>query len=1026
MASTQAQGRVWPDLVDPGIFSDGIPHELLAEMRREAAVVWVEEPSTETFQGGPGYWAVLRHAEIAHVSRNPKMFSSWEKGAFCREQSPSDLAVMRMAMLQMDPPEHTRLRKIVSKAFTPSVIKTQLHDAIERHAVAVVDAICERGEIDFLADVAAEMPLLVLSDILGVPAEDRHLLYDWTNRLVGSDDPEYGGDRSLFIAAFMEMFAYARKQTEAKRAVPTDDLWSTIVNAEVDGEQLSPGELDRFFQLLMIAGNETTRNLIAGGLQLLDDNPDQFELLRSDLSLLPAAIEEMLRCTTPVIMFRRTATQDTEIGDQPVEAGDKVVMVYASANRDELVFDDPDKFDITREDNPHISFGDGTHFCLGANLARLEARVIFTELLTRLPDLHLTGPAERMRSSFIHGFKAMPAAFTPSPAKPAPTAAPQVASAPAGCPAHVADPTEVLPAERHETPLLVLYGSNFGTAEDVATGLAREAKLRGFSVKVEALDEYVDALPRDGAVLIATSTYNGTPPDNAVAFHDWLTSTRPSLEGVRYAVFGCGDRDWEATFQHLPRLLDERLAELGATRILSRGEGDASDDFDAQLEAWRAPVWETLSQELGIEVAEPADLNPAAYRVEILSGASLSPFVESLGAYPVVVTANDELVTEAVAGLPHRSVRHIAVTLPEGVRYEAGDHLGVIPRNSEAQVARVLARFGLGPDTVIRLHANADTRSFLPIGQPIEAGRLFADYVELARVASRRDIATMLRHTEYPLTRERFAALLAVDGGSYREDVLAARKSVLELLEEHPTCTLPMDRYLEMLSALSPRYYSISSSERTSPGACTVTVGVLRGEARSGRGTFEGVCSSYLEGREPGEVVYGFVRSTGSSFRLPKDPETPLVMIGAGTGIAPFRGFLQERAAIVESGGAVGPALLLFGCRHPRQDQLYAAELQRYADAGVTRLAYAYSRLPGQPRVYVQDRLADLGPDLWQLLTDGASIYVCGASAMAEDVRRALAELHQSMTGGDSEAAAAWLRALETDRRYLVDVWATE
>jgi len=930
-------------------------------------------------------------------------------------------------MLNMDPPEHSTLRKIVSKAFTPHVIQKQLASLIDDHARSVVDAVCERGEIDFLTDVAAEMPLLVLSDVLGVPHQDRGLIYDWTNRLIGTDDPEYGADPAGYVSAFGEIFAYARRQTEQKRAHPTDDVWSTVANAEVDGERLSEGELDRFFQLLMIAGNETTRNLIAGGMVLLHDNPEQFELLKSDLSLLPGAIEEMLRCTTPVIQFRRTATQDTEIAGQPVAAADKVVIIYAAANRDETIFDDPDRFDITRDPNPHISFGDGTHFCLGANLARLEARVLFTELLTRLPDLHLSGPHERMRSSFIHGFKQMPAAFTPTKA-PGRAAAANVA-APAGSPFVAAAQPAAAPATsapRHDTPLLVLYGSNFGTAEEVAEQLARDAEGRGFATTLATLDERVDTLPTDGAVLVTTSTYNGTPPDNAKKFHDWITTTSASQQGRMFAVFGCGDSDWAATFQQFPTLIDERLTALGATRIHPRGQGDASGDFDAGLEAWTRPLWGALADALGIELVEPAaDVEPR-FAIEVVRGERHSPFVESLSAYPVTVETNRELVGTTTQGLSARSVRHIDVRLPDGVSYDAGDHLGVIPHNSSAQVHRVADRFGFDADTVIKLHADAATKTFLPVGQRISVHDLLADYVELADVATRRDIATMLRFTEYPSTRAKLEALLAEDGEAFRTYVLGGRRSVIDLLDEYPACTLPFNVYLEMLPALSPRYYSISSSAKVSPTMCSITVGVLRGPARRGRGTFEGVCSSYLGACEREGVIHGFVCDTESNFRLPADPATPLVMIAAGTGIAPFQGFLQERAALAEQGVTLGPALLAFGCRHPQHDQLYADEIRDYERAGIVRQACAYSRLPNEPRMYVQDRLIQLGDEVFSLLAGGAIVYVCGASTMADGVRSALIDIHRTHSNASEEEAQLWLKQLEADGRYLVDVWASE
>src|SRR6266571_6289121 len=242
-----------PDLVHPGLYGEGIPHELLAGLRRTTPVVWVDEPATSGFSGGLGFWLVLRHAEVSHVSRHPEDFSSWRGTSFLRDQRPTDVAVLRRMMLNMDPPEHSSLRKIVNRAFTPKAIRQQLFDAIQRHAREVVDAICETAETDYVANVAAEMPLLVLADVLGLPPEDRKLLYSWTNRLVGIDDPEYGADPQSFLSAFTEMFAYCRAATEQRRTNPTGDLWSTVVNAEVDGERLSDDELDRFFQLLVIA-----------------------------------------------------------------------------------------------------------------------------------------------------------------------------------------------------------------------------------------------------------------------------------------------------------------------------------------------------------------------------------------------------------------------------------------------------------------------------------------------------------------------------------------------------------------------------------------------------------------------------------------------------------------------------------------------------------------------------------------------------------------------------------------------------
>ena len=1016
------------DLADPNHYADGIPHALIAQLRRTSPIVWVDEPATGTFPGGPGYWLVLRHADVSHVSRNPMIFSSWQGTSFLRDPKPSDVAVLRRMMLNMDPPEHTKLRKIVNRAFTPQAIRRQLADSITRHARDVVDLVCELGKIDFLTDVAAEMPLRVLADVLGVPTEDRHLLYKWTNALVGLDDPEYG-DPQAFLAAFVEMFSYARQRTAEKRARPGDDVWSTIVTAEVNGERLSDDDLDRFFQLLVIAGNDTTRNLIANTLLTLSSHPGQLARLRADLGLIPSAIEEVLRYAPSVIQFRRTATQDAELAGQQISAGDKVIINYASANRDEAVFADPDRFDIGRDPNPHISFGDGTHFCLGANLARLQARTLLSELFSRLPDITATGTPTRLRSSFMNGIKHLTAEFTPAPPRRAATSAPGVRTPDGGqrtTPATPAAQEAATPG--HGTPLLVLYGSNFGTAEETAEQVAARAAQLGFGTNVAALDDHINDLPRDGAVAVVAATYNGTPPDNAVGFARWLTEDHPDLTGVSYVVFGCGNREWAATFQQFPQFIDEQMAALGARRLHARGEGDAAGDFDGQFEQWTTGLWPALAEAFQIDLGATAPESAAPrYRIEYVPGNRQSPFVETLGARPMRVRASRELTTPLDGAAAAHPVRHIELALPEDISYAAGDHLGVIPHNSESLVRRVAVRFGLDLDAHIRLYAEEAPGGFLPTGERITLRRLLADYVELLAVAGRRDIQTMLAHTEYPWTRTKLQALLdpAGDGRAYREDVLGRRRSVLDLLEEHPTCQLPFPVYLQLLKPLAPRYYSISSSPRVDPAVASITVGALAGPAWAGRGRFEGVCSNYLCGQEAGQVIYAFVRDTSSSFRLPPDLTRPVIMIAAGTGIAPYRGFLAERAARAATGEQPGPGLLVFGCRHPQADLLYGDELAALANAAGIQLACAYSRVPDLPRVYVQDRLRELGEHVWPLLEDNAVIYVCGSTAMAGGVREALNDLHREHTGSDAGQAESWLAELGAQHRYLVDVWAS-
>jgi len=314
----------------------------------------------------------------------------------------------------MDPPLHTRYRRLVNKGFTPRMVR-DLEESIHRSTDAIIDQVIETGEADFVTQLSAELPLQVIAELLGVPQVDRHRMFDWSNRMVGSEDPEYQLQAEMALNAAMELYAYAAELFGQKRIDPHADLMSVLTAVEVDGERLSELELELFFLLLTVAGNETTRNLMSGAMHAFFENPEQWQRLLDDRSLLPGAVEEMLRYASPVMNFRRTAVVDTELSGTKIAAGDKVVFFHASANRDEDIFENPDTFDITRDPNPHIAFGGGgPHFCLGANLARMEIRVMFEHLLDRMPDIHRNGETQRLQSRFINGVKHLPVAFTPS------------------------------------------------------------------------------------------------------------------------------------------------------------------------------------------------------------------------------------------------------------------------------------------------------------------------------------------------------------------------------------------------------------------------------------------------------------------------------------------------------------------------------------------------------------------------------------------------------------------------------------
>ena len=398
------------DLCDLDQFETAVPHHVFKLLRAEAPVFRHAEPNS-----GPGFWAVTKYHDLITVSKNPGTFSSYKGGTNIFDIEAEQLDRTRMIMLNMDPPAHSKYRKLVSQGFVPRIV-SQLEEHVRDMTRHIVDTIAARGECDFVTEVAAELPLQVIAEFLGVPLADRHKVFEWSNRLIGFDDPEFRSSADRVedgTRAATEMYMYANQLALERRDHPRNDLVSVLMRGEVDGERLSEMEFDSFFLLLAVAGNETTRNLISGGMLALIEHPEQRARLLADMSLLPTAVEEMLRWVSPVMHFRRTATRDAELRGQKIRAGDKVVIFYPSVNRDEDVFPDGEQFNVSRSPNEHLAFGIGEHFCLGSNLARLEIRLMFEELLTRLPDIELAGPVRRLRSNFINGIKRMPVRFTP-------------------------------------------------------------------------------------------------------------------------------------------------------------------------------------------------------------------------------------------------------------------------------------------------------------------------------------------------------------------------------------------------------------------------------------------------------------------------------------------------------------------------------------------------------------------------------------------------------------------------------------
>jgi cholest-4-en-3-one 26-monooxygenase len=394
------------DLLSRDVFTEGVPHEWFTYLRANAPVYHHSEPD------GPGFWVITKYDDVVTLNRDWETNSSDQDrgGVVGLENLPGadEFAQGGKLMLTMDPPDHTRYRKLVNKGFTPRMIGA-LEPHIRELAAGIVDSAVANGTCDFVTEIAAELPLEAIAELIGVPLEDRHKIFDWSNRMIGSEDPEYMVSDEAVSTAQIEMFMYAQALADDRRAEPRGDIMSTLLEVEVDGDKLSEMDFNLFFLLLAVAGNETTRNAISHGMDVLLDHPDQYRYLVEDPSRVAVATEEILRWASPVMYFRRNTTQDHDLRGEHIAAGDKVSLWYISANRDEDYWDDPFTFDVTRDPNPHIAFGGGgPHFCLGASLARLEIRVLFEELARRAPRVERADDSQRLRSNFINGIKHLP------------------------------------------------------------------------------------------------------------------------------------------------------------------------------------------------------------------------------------------------------------------------------------------------------------------------------------------------------------------------------------------------------------------------------------------------------------------------------------------------------------------------------------------------------------------------------------------------------------------------------------------
>ncbi len=825
------------------------------------------------------------------------------------------------------------------------------------------------------------------------------------------------------------------------------------------GQKLDLLNIRQQMLTFLAAGYETTSGMLMLTVYYMIKNPDVLakahaevdEAFGDDLSVIPdpsqivklkyvlQIMKEALRLWPVGAGFQLRPLEDTVIGGKYfIKKNQPVFILAPQLHRDPEIFPDPERFDpdrftpeneASRPAAAWLPFGAGQRACIGRHFSFFEAQLLIGLILQRfdlidsfnyeldLEDFFSIKPQNfniTVKPRAKHGDSVLTSAKAPAQADESVAAAPKVAVSDFGA----------------GNTLLVLYGSNLGTAERIANEIAEDGTAQGFNVTLGVLDDYVDNLPDGGSVIISTSSYNGNPPDNGVKFHEWLKSGLASdaLAGVNYTVFGCGDRVWASTFQKVPTEVDELLAAAGAIRFADRGVGDADDDFDGMYRDWYAKLWNQLGESLGLEPQAQVTREANRYECEAAGLRLHAPFFSSLSAQRYPILENRELLTRvAQNGGPPRSTRHIEFGLPEGAAYRTGDHIALLPRNAADVIVRAAAIAELDLDELVTVRANTAASSHLPLDTPFVVSELLAGRVELQEPITRAQIRTLAEFAEDP---EEQAALaeLGADGedqvANYRKEILGKRVSLLDLLQRFHSIMVPLNTGLELLPALRPRYYSISSSPAEYPDRCSITVGALIAPARSGNGIFRGTSSNFLAGQMPGSTVHGFIRPPGLPFYVPDDPATPMIMIATGTGLSPFRGFLQERAA-QRAKGDLGPALLFYGCRLPDSDFIYEEEIQAFVNDGVVEVITAYSDVRDGSQAWVQDKVSEHGDRVFDLMDAGGNVYVCGgAETVAPAVRNAFADIYSKRANVSAAEGQEWLEAQRANNRYLEDVWA--
>ena len=851
-----------------------------------------------------------------------------------------------------------------------------------------------------------------------------------------------------YEADIAEMNALVDGIIADRRASPGEgkdllNLMLTAIDPET-GEGLD--DLNIRYQVLtfLIAGHETTSGMLTFAFAYLlrnpavlaqayaevdrvlpgDTRPDYAQVAK--LEVIERILKEALRLWPTAPSFSVAPFEDQIVGGRYLLRKDRPVNVFTpGVHRFPSVWDDPEEFDIDRwlpdaeaARHPHAykPFGNGERACIGRQFAMVEAKIAMAMLLRSFAisdphsyKLRIKETLSIKPDDFWMRIRLRQPHERLTVAAPTPEAATEA---------------EVGAVAGSGQQFAVLYGSSLGTARDIAEEIAERARVDGFDVVVRSMDESFKggAAPQDKVVVLVTATYNGRAPDSAVEVERALDAglfDDADWSGARVAVLGIGNSQWP-NYQIFPKRVAAAVEKAGATILVPRAEADGQGDFDGAVAGFVRDLWKALGAGSTPAVAT------ASLTLTPIDAADTRARALPEHAQRLEIVANDELVSPA-DGLwdfakepPRPSTRLIRIRLPEGQVYHTGDHIAVYARNRPDLVDRALTRLGLDAAQQVRVDAQGGRFRHLPVGQTVTVRQLLADFVELSDSASRRAVAQLAATTRCPHTRQALAALEA----DYDAAVAARRVTLLDLLDAHPAADLTLDAFVDLSPAISPRFYSIASSPLVSPDVADLIVGTMAAPAWSGLGEHRGFASSYMQEVAPGDHVFGYVRRPNPPFAPPADASVPMILIGPGTGFAPLRGFLQERAAQRAAGEAIAPSLLFFGCRHPDHDWFCRDDMERWQADGIATLHLAFSAVESHPWRFVQDALWAEQESVYRAIEDGAAIFLCGDGRfMAPAVRDALIRIRMQQAGVEHAQGSAWLETLIEEGRFHQDVF---